>query len=48
MALRAEQDVNQRQPLLPVYVCNLGDRVWRLDLSNRPALELNWRIDGLF
>ena len=48
VALRAGRDVSQRQPLLPVYFCNLGERVWRLDLSNWPALELNPRIDGLF
>jgi len=47
VALRAEQDLRARQPLLPVDFCDLGERVWRLDLSDWPVLELNQRIDGI-
>ena len=45
--LRPEQDESERQPLLPVDFCDLGDRVWRLDLSDWPVLELNQRVDGI-
>lgn len=47
VALREEQDPGERQPLLPVDFCDLGERVWRLDLSDWPVLELNQRIDGI-
>lgn len=45
--LRPDEDVEQRQSLLPVDFCDLGERVWRLDLSDWPVLELNNRIDGI-
>lgn len=47
VALRDEQDVSERQPLLPVDFCDLGDRIWRLDLSDWPVLELNQRVEGI-
>ena len=45
--LRAEDDTQRRQPLLPVDFCDLGERVWRLDLTDWPVLELNHRLDGI-
>lgn len=45
--LRPDEDAARRQPLLPVDFCDLGDRVWRLELSDWPLLELNQRIDGI-
>lgn len=47
IALRPDQDLKQKDSLLPVEFCDLGDRVWRLDLFEAPVLELNNRIDGL-
>ena len=45
--LRPEEDDEQRLSLLPVDFSDLGERVWRLDLSDWPVLELNRRIDGV-
>jgi hypothetical protein len=45
--LRPDEDLEQKQSLLPVDFCDLGERVWRLDLSDWPVLELNNRIDGI-
>ena len=45
--LRGSEDAGRRQPLLPVDFCDLGERIWRLDLSDWPVLELNHRIDGI-
>jgi hypothetical protein len=45
--LRPEEDLANKQSLLPVDFCDLGDRIWRLELSDWPVLELNNRIDGI-
>ncbi len=45
--LRPREDVDNRQSLLPVDFCDLGDRVWRLELSDWPVLELNNRVDAI-
>jgi hypothetical protein len=45
--LRPQEDMANKQSLLPVDFCDLGDRVWKLDLSDWPVLELNNRIDGI-
>lgn len=45
--LRPKQDETRRQSLLPVDFRDLGDEVWRLDLSDWPVLELNYRIEGI-
>lgn len=45
--LRPEEDLANKQSLLPVEFCDLGDRVWRLELSDWPVLELNNRIDDV-
>lgn len=45
--LRAEEELSQRQSLLPVDFCDLGDRIWRLDLSDWPVLELNNRVESI-
>jgi len=44
---RPEENAEHRQSLLPVDFLDLGDRSWRLDLSDWPVLELNSRIDGI-
>ncbi|MEM9056796.1 MAG: hypothetical protein AAGD86_04925 [Pseudomonadota bacterium] len=36
-----------RQALLPVDFCDLGERTWRIDLTDWPVLELNNRIDSI-
>jgi hypothetical protein len=43
--LRPHEEVERRKSLLPVLFDDLGDRVWRLDLSDWPVLELNNRVD---
>jgi len=43
--LRPDQDLKEKESLLPVDFVDLGDRVWRLDLSNGPVLELNKRVE---
>jgi hypothetical protein len=45
--LRPEEDLANKQSLLPVDFCDLGDRIWRLELSDWPVLELNNRIDSI-
>jgi hypothetical protein len=45
--LRPDEDLEHKQSLLPVEFCDLGERVWKLDLSDWPVLELNNRIDGI-
>lgn len=45
--LRPQEELSHRQSLLPVHFCDLGDRVWGLDLSDWPLLELNNRIDSI-
>lgn len=45
--LRADATTASRQSLLPVEFRELGSRVWRLDLSDWPVLELNRRIADL-
>ena len=45
--LRPQEDLSNRQSLLPVDFCDLGDAVWRLDLTDWPVLELNNRIESI-
>lgn len=45
--LRPKEDVSNRQSLLPVDFCDLGEAVWRLDLSDWPVLELNSHIETI-
>ena len=45
--LRPDEDLENKQSLLPVEFVDLGERVWRLDLGEWPVLELNTRIDGI-
>jgi hypothetical protein len=45
--LRPDEALARRQSLLPVEFRELGSRVWRLDLSDWPVLELNRRIADL-
>jgi len=45
--LRPDEELARRQSLLPVEFRELGNRVWRLDLSDWPVLELNRRIGDL-
>ena len=45
--LRPDENLDQKQSLLPVDFRDLGERVWRLDLSDWPVLELNSRIEGI-
>lgn len=45
--LRPKEDETHRQSLLPVDFRDLGDEVWRLDVSDWPVLELNYRIEGI-
>lgn len=45
--LRPDEDLERKQSLLPVEFCDLGERVWQLDLSDWPVLELNNRVDGI-
>ncbi len=47
LPLRPDEDLAHKQPLLPVDFCDLGERIWRLDLTDWPVLELNSRIEGL-
>ena len=44
LPLRPEEDETRKQPLLPVELTDLGERVWRLELTDWPVLELNRRI----
>ena len=43
--LSPEDDLENKHSLLPVDFVDLGERVWRLDLSDSPVLELNNRIE---
>lgn len=45
--LKPDEDLENRQSLLPVEFCDLGDRAWRLDFGDWPVLELNQRIEGI-
>jgi hypothetical protein len=45
--LRPDEDMANKQSLLPVDFVDLGDRVWRLELSDWPVLELNNRIETI-
>lgn len=45
--LRPDEDLESKQSLLPVDFRDLGERVWHLDLSDWPVLELNNRIEGI-
>jgi hypothetical protein len=45
--LRPQEELSSRQSLLPVDFTDLGDQVWRLELSDWPVLELNSRIDAI-
>ncbi len=45
--LRPDESLDDRQSLLPVEMCDLGDRAWRLELGDWPVLELNKRVDGI-
>ena len=45
--LQPDEELARRQSLLPVEFRELGNRVWRLDLSDWPVLELNRRIGDL-
>jgi hypothetical protein len=45
--LRPDEDLDRKQSLLPVEFCDLGERVWRLDTSDWPVLELNNRIENV-
>lgn len=45
--LRPDEDLQNRQSLLPVDYCDLGERVWRLDLTDWPVLELNSRVENV-
>ena len=45
--LRPHEDIANKQSLLPVDFCDLGERIWRLELSDWPLLELNNRIDAV-
>lgn len=45
--LRPDETLAHKQSLLPVEFRDLGERVWRLDLSDWPVLELNQRIADL-
>lgn len=45
--LRPQEELSNKQSLLPVDFCDLGDEIWRLDLSDWPVLELNNNIDSI-
>ncbi|OGA43853.1 MAG: hypothetical protein A3G26_05425 [Betaproteobacteria bacterium RIFCSPLOWO2_12_FULL_65_110] len=45
--LRPKEDIANKQSLLPVDFCDLGEVIWRLDLSDWPVLELNNNIDAI-
>ncbi len=45
--LRPREDLANKQSLLPVDFCDLSDRIWRLELSDWPVLELNNRVDAI-
>ena len=45
--LQPEESLAHRQSLLPVEFRDLGERIWRLDVSDWPVLELNERVADL-
>jgi len=45
--LRPDEELSRKQSLLPVDFCDLGDEIWRLDLSDWPVLELNNRVESI-
>ena len=45
--LRPQEEVSHKQSLLPVDFCDLGEQVWRLELSDWTVLELNNRIESI-
>jgi len=45
--LRPQEELANKQSLLPVDFTDLDDQVWRLDLSDWPVLELNSRIESI-
>ncbi|GAB4476630.1 MAG: hypothetical protein OHK0044_22610 [Burkholderiaceae bacterium] len=47
LPLQPQEALARKQSLLPVEFRDLGDRIWRLDLSDWPVLELNQRVGYL-
>ena len=47
LPLRRDEDLRNKDSLLPVDFVDLGERVWRLDLTDSPVLELNQRIESI-
>jgi hypothetical protein len=45
--LRPDEDLEHKQSLLPVEFVDLGERIWKLEVSDWPVLELNSRIADL-
>lgn len=45
--LQPDESLAHKQSLLPVEFRDLGERVWRLDVSDWPVLELNQRVADL-
>jgi len=45
--LQPEDSIAHKQSLLPVEFRDLGERIWRLDVSDWPVLELNERVADL-
>lgn len=45
--LRPDESLEHKQSLLPVDFVDLGERVWRLDTSDWPVLELNNRVENI-
>lgn len=47
MPRRSEDEPKDKLSLLPVEFQDLGDLIWRLDLSNGPVLQLNSAIEDI-
>jgi hypothetical protein len=47
VALLPDEELEHKQSLLPVEFHDLGEQIWRLDLTDWPVLELNSRIADL-
>jgi hypothetical protein len=45
--LQPDESLEHKQSLLPVEFRDLGERIWRLDVSDWPVLELNRRVADL-
>ncbi len=45
--LQPDESLEHKQSLLPVEFRDLGERIWRLDVSDWPVLELNQRVAEL-